>query len=301
MKTTKYLSLFLIIILAISAIYWGFTSTDTKKVSRELTDDFRKYWFSGEAEITSYELSQARYGEVRDGKSVLIFVSEPFLKNKQVKADNPSDDDVTVLKLNSTKNYITGIYPYSIMTSTFFPISYQDHAIKVTNTVTEWCGQAYTQINSRDRFEVTSHSYFENEADQNYKIEEGLLEDEIWTQIRINPQDLPIGNIDLIPSLEYTRLKHIPVKKFKAEASLDKKGALSSYKIHYPNLERTLVINFKTKFPHTIDNWQETYKSGFGKDAKKLTSTAKKIRTIKSAYWSKKSITDVSLRDSLGL
>ena len=47
--------------------------------------DFNAYWYGGEAEITSYELEQVRYGEVHKGTSVLIFVTEPFSKKKQVK------------------------------------------------------------------------------------------------------------------------------------------------------------------------------------------------------------------------
>jgi hypothetical protein len=44
---------------------------------REITD-FEKYWFNGEAELSSFQLTQARYGELREGKAVMIFVTEPF-------------------------------------------------------------------------------------------------------------------------------------------------------------------------------------------------------------------------------
>ena len=45
------------------------------------------YWYRGEAEITTYDLRQARYGELREGTAVLIQVSEPFLAEKQVKSN----------------------------------------------------------------------------------------------------------------------------------------------------------------------------------------------------------------------
>ena len=45
-------------------------------------DPFGDYWYQGEAEITSYELEQARYGSMHDGEAVLIFVTERFLENK---------------------------------------------------------------------------------------------------------------------------------------------------------------------------------------------------------------------------
>ncbi|MEP1854382.1 MAG: septum formation inhibitor Maf, partial [Nonlabens ulvanivorans] len=77
-------------------------STDNNRLESledlTLTQDFKDYWYSGKAEISSYELSQSRYGEMRDGKSVMIFVTEPFNTVDEVKADNPSDDNRPVMK-----------------------------------------------------------------------------------------------------------------------------------------------------------------------------------------------------------
>ena len=53
------------------------------------------------------------------GKAVLIYVTEDFLNKEQVKANRKSKVSQTVLKLNRTKKFNTGIYPYSIMTSLF--------------------------------------------------------------------------------------------------------------------------------------------------------------------------------------
>ena len=171
-----------------------------------LTDEFKSYWYAGEAEITSYSLEQARYGELRKGTAALIFVTEDFNPKKQVKADVSGPDNVSVLKLNATKNFNTGIYPYSIMQSTFYPLSYQGHAIKVTSSMQEWCGHVYTQLNNRNGFEVKSHSYFESESDQELNLEKHILENELWTQLRINPNALPTGEHLVIPSFEYIRL-----------------------------------------------------------------------------------------------
>ena len=79
-------------------------------------DKFAAYWYSGKAELASYDLVQNRYGEDRNGSAVLIFVTEPFSGEKQVKLDDPSTADaVTVMKLNFTRNFTTGIYPYSMI------------------------------------------------------------------------------------------------------------------------------------------------------------------------------------------
>lgn len=266
--------------------------------------DFNDYWYSGEAEITSYDLEQSRYGEVHRGKSVLVFVTEPFSKSKQVKLDNwrdSSDDNVSVLKLNMTKKFITGIYPYSMMMSSFTPVSYDKYpsAFKVTSSSQEWCGQTWMQLNLKeDGYHLKGYSYFESEGDISEAIDDVLLEDQLWSKVRLSPQDLPIGETTLFPSTFYLRLKHRAMKPKKAKLSLAQvntsdysASSHSKYSIEYA--DRSLTIYFETNFPHTILGWEETYGQ--------RTTKAKKINTIKSPYWSKNSDSDRELRKELGL
>jgi len=266
-----------------------------------LTPAFKDYWYSGEAEITSYKLEQARYGELRDGHAVLIFVTEPFLADKQVKADRSNPGNIPVLKLNSTKKYFTGIYPYSVMSSSFYPVKDNQHAIKISSSVQEWCGHVYAQLNNKEEFEYEAHSYFEGEADQEFIMEKNILENELWNKLRINPNGLPQGELEVIPSFEYTRVAHKKIKAYKASASLTEKDGISSYSITYPELDRTLTINFSTAFPHTIESWTDEFKSGYGANAKMLISRATKIRRIKTPYWQQNGNKDIILRDSLGI
>ena len=277
---------------------------ETKKTAtpkKALSKNFKAYWYAGNAEITSYKLEQARYGELRQGKAVKIFVTEPFLKDKQVKADGNNSDNIPVLKLNSTKNYLTGIYPYSIMTSSFYPVHDNGHAIKLAFSSQEWCGQVYAQLNNREVFQINSHSYFETEGDEEIDVAKTNLEDEIWNRIRINPGALPVGKFEMIPSLEYIRLTHKALKAYKANASLTSKQGLSSYIINYPELDRTLTIFFTKAFPYAIESWSESFKSGYGPNAKTLTSTGTKIKRLKTPYWRQNGNKDLYLRDSLGL
>nr|WP_299346086.1 septum formation inhibitor Maf [Allomuricauda sp.] len=268
---------------------------------KPLSQEFKKYWYAGNAEITSYELEQARYGELRKGTSVLIYVTEPFLPEKQVKADQNNSSNVPVLKLNATKKYLTGIYPYSVMSSTFYPVYDNQHAIKTSLSMQEWCGHVYSQINNRDEFEFMSHSYFESEADQNFSLGKEILENEIWNKVRINPSDLPIGDFKMIPSLEYIRLRHVEIKAYDVSASLSEENGISTYSINYPELERTLRITFNSAFPYTIESWSEEFQSGFGPNAKLMTTTAKKMQSLRTAYWGQNGNDDEVLRDSLGL
>lgn len=268
---------------------------------KPLSEAFKTYWYAGEAEITSYKLQQARYGETRDGEAVLIYVTEPFLPGVQVKADASHSDNVPVLKLNTTKNYLTGIYPYSIMTSTFYPVYDNQHAIKVAFSSQEWCGQVYAQLNNREQFDVMSHSYFESEADQDLYLDKTILENEIWNKIRIDPANLPVGDFNVIPSLEYIRLSHKELKAYNASLALTDTEGISTYEINYPELKRMLKINFSTEFPYAIQGWSETATSGFGENAKQMTSTATKMKTLKTPYWQQNGNKDLSLRDSLSL
>ena len=266
-----------------------------------LSKAFKEYWYAGDAEITSYRLEQARYGEIREGKSVLIFVTEPFLPEVQVKADQSAPSNIPVLKLNATKKYLTGIYPYSVMSSTFYPVHDNQHAIKTNLSMQEWCGHVYAQLNNRAQFEYQLHSYFEGEADQNKTLNKAILENEIWNKIRINPEGLPVGQIDIIPSLEYFRLKHIPIQSFKATASLENNGETNSYTIDYEGTERKITIDFSAEFPYAIEGWVEEYKSGFGPDAKTMVSKGTKLKSLKTPYWKQNSNKFVALRDSLAL
>jgi hypothetical protein len=259
------------------------------------TKEFKDYWFAGEGEITSYKLEQARYGEIREGEAVMVYVTEDFLPDIQVKTDNYNKNNIKVLKLNALKNFNTGIYPYSIMQSTFYPISNNQHAIKVSCSVQEWCGHAYTQLNNKQQFDVDSHSYFESESDKNFSLEKSILENELWTQLRIDPKSLPIGNLKIIPSFEFLRLRHVPLKAYEANVEITD----SVYSISYPELDRTLKIVYNNVFPFEILSWEETFKSGFGPNSKILTTKATRLKTIKSAYWEKNSNVDESLRETL--
>lgn len=263
----------------------------------KLSQAFKTYWYAGKAEISSYKLEQVRYGELREGTAVLIYVTEDFLPKSQVKADNYNEANIPVLKLNATKKFNTGMYPYSIMQSTFYPVANDNFPIKISSSVQEWCGHVYTQLNTKEDFEIISHSYFQGEADESFNLKKTYTENGLWTQLRIDPETLPTGNIKLIPSLEFTRLKHKKIKAYKAEVKLNN----DTYQIFYPELDRKLSIKFNPEFPYDILGWEETILAGFGSTKKHMTTKATKIKTIKSPYWEKNKNSDEVLREDLGL
>lgn len=308
MKTYNYISVIAVTILMMSCKNENKTAVAVAEDTTEktattsppvqpLSQAFKDYWYAGEAEITSYKLEQARYGELREGTAVMVYVTEPFDADQQVKADYDKASNIPVLKLNATKNFNTGIYPYSIMQSTFYPVGNNQHALKVSASIQEWCGQVYSQINNRDALEFMSHSYFQSEGDQNTTLSKAILENELWTQLRIDPKSLPTGNIEVIPALEFIRLMHIEAKPYKAIATLTD----GQYMLNYAGLNRELRISFSPAFPYNIEGWTESYQSGFGANARVLQSTATKLTRLKSAYWSKNSNADADLRQQLQL
>ena len=264
---------------------------------RKLSPEFKSYWYAGVAEVSSYALKQARYGEMREGEAVLIYVTEPFNAEKQVKANRKTNETPSVLKLNRVRKFLTGIYPYSIMSSIFYPVSVESQALKISTSVQEWCGHVYAQLNNRETFEIQSNSYFESEADQTFSLQKNILEDELWTLLRVDPGLIPTGEQKVIPSLEFLRLKHQPIKAYNAKLEIIENEDFNTLTLSYPDLNRQLTIEFGKQAPFRIEGWTESYPSG----GQTITSEARLINRILSPYWQKNSNSDVSLRDSLGL
>ncbi len=269
---------------------------------RKLSDEAKEYWYKGGgAEITSYKLTQARYGELRDGEAVMVFVTEPFSPSSNTKADNPSKDNISVLKLNFTKRFNTGIYPYSMMNSSFFPMEEGNMSLKMSTSVQEWCGHVYMELRNKKRFEMENFSYFEGESFKE-EIEKVELEDDLWSKIRLDPKSIRSGQIKLIPSFFYLRLVHKETKGYTADIQVtESKELTSEISVNYPELNRTLRIKYTTAFPHDILSWKETYKDGFGPDSKLLETSGVRMKSIRSRYWEKNANSDSGLRQELGL
>lgn len=124
----------------------------------------------GKAEISTYALTQPRYGQERQGEAILVFVTETFADDVLVKSDGGHDVEYSVLKLNEVRDFTTGIYDYNVMTSSFLRVdggSLWGVPVKTSFSMQEWCGHVYEQLLVRgDTIERTSHSYFDGEADR---------------------------------------------------------------------------------------------------------------------------------------
>ncbi len=258
--------------------------------------EFNDYWYQGKAELSHYKLKQARYGELRDGDAVLIFVTEDESPETHVKAGDQSDKNIPILKNNFQRSFVTGIYPYSLLTTTSTPVNVEQnpHSMRVSFSGQEWCGMVFNMLDYKNgNWNYSQHSYFPNEGDMTSSLDGVFSEDEIWNLIRIDYKSLPQGEIEILPSLMHLRLHHEEMKVYHAIASLiaDEAGVLN-YELNYSDLDRKLIISFEENFPLRILSWTETYKDGFGNNAQELTTEAKLDTTIMLDYWSRNSNAD---------
>ncbi|MEM6345731.1 MAG: hypothetical protein AAF927_17695 [Bacteroidota bacterium] len=273
--------------------------------------DIDPYWYQGKAELNSYDLQQSRYGEIHPGYAVVVFVTEDFLTDKQVKNESyRSENSTKILKTNHLRKFPTGIYDYALMTSVFNPVDTRKypHALKVTFSAQDWCGQSFMQINRKGKgYDVEVRSYFEQEGDQNFTVSPDLLlEDEIMNLLRIDPEALPTGNIELYPSATYTRLLHKPMKALKAKASRESYTGnefegpeLMVYTVEFSDIKRSLSVVYESASPYRIAGWKESSKNPFnGSD---LSTVAKRKKTLMSPYWSQHDLADSHLRTELGI
>ena len=263
---------------------------------------FASYWYQGTAEINVFDLQQSRYGERRQGKAVMIFVTEDFSKSKQVKLDAPEDrpsDAQKVLKLNMTRDFVTGVYPYHTMLSVFTPVHEESPAPKLTASVTEWCGQSFTQLNYKSgKYTAKQFSYFESEGDLESKLD-GQAEEELFTLLRLNPNLVPLGNVTLIPSLIFQRFAHIPLKPEQATISRKMIGSdQAELIVVYGEIGRKIAVRYQQLFPYEITGFTETWTKANGQQE---VTTATRTHLRQMPYWKQNEQVYESLRKELGL
>jgi len=295
----KY-AFFLSIIFSIAACQPGNQKIGTYTEARS-TDTFENYWYSGEAEVNTYALKQVRYGAIHEGRATRIFVTEPMSVDRQVKSDDPvAEKSRTVLKMNATRKFNTGVYPYSVMTSVFSPVdgAAMSLPLKLTSSIQEWCGQTFLQMNreKKNAYRYHSFSYFGSEGDQQGRWTSAMLEDGLWNQIRLEPGALPTGSIQLIPAGAYLRFQHLDLQLFEAVATVKKtKNGRKIYEVRYMDIPRILRIEFDAQFPYVIRSWEEE-----NTNSGRMTR-AELLASDKRAYWSQNGVDDRSERSELQL
>lgn len=196
-------------------------------------DAFWNHWGDGRGELAGYDLTFPRYGELRRGVAVAVFVTETFSSSLRVKADpgkHPASDEFPVMKLNLIESFPTGIYDYNLFTSSFIALAGVNGLpagapAKVSFSAQEWCGHVYSQLLfDRSAVRQVLHSYFDGEADRTEELPHpagGLSEDALlmWARGLAAPVLAPgeTREAEILGSFKLARLGHRGVAWQKAK------------------------------------------------------------------------------------
>jgi hypothetical protein len=278
-------------------------------------DSFWKRWGDGKGELSSYDLTIPRYGELRKGVAIAVFVTETFSNSLRVKSDpgrHEKSDEFPVMKLNLVEDFSTGIYDYNLLTSAFValnPVNGRSAgaATKVAFSSQEWCGSVYAQILfDAGSARLTSHSYFDGEADQSRQLavsNDALSGDALllWARGFAAPLLMPgeRREVPFVRSIEAARLGHQPVEMLMATLT----RSTSSSRVAVPagawDVERrtveitggpTWTFFVETAEPHRIVGWE----SSDGEKASLLASD-------RLEYWKMHGEKDLPALSRLGL
>ena len=274
--------------------------------------DFYAHWGDGRAEVSSYEVVQPRYGELRRGYGVMIFVTEDINRNTLIKVESPRTppgDRVYVLKLNNLLKFSTGIYDYAVMTSVFSAVEgggKESFALrKLTLGAQEWCGQVYDEALVRGgRMEGQLNSYFESEGRHSYELtlpSDFASEDHLLIRIRElrGPVMAPGEELEvaLLPSLWSLRRQHRPhetvravLSKQQPETIVAGERSFEAVPWRWDTGERHKTVWVEKDYPRRILAWED---SGGGR--------GRLIETLREPYWKLNSNTDAVLRKRLGI
>jgi len=251
---------------------------------------FWKVWGDGKAELSGYAITTTRYGVPREGRIVLIYVTEPMDRRNWIKddaGDVPVEERVNVLKLNNVLKFQTGIYPYSVMTSVFAPVdaSSADRfaPAKIAMSAQEWCGLVYQKVvPAPEAFASEMRSYFHAEGDRDATVKTPpgtLYEDALLIQLRELDGPFAGGKSwagSLVPSLWSQRRSHAalgPVAATIKREEATRNGApVTRFTLLYGSVATTYDV--EKAAPRRVLSWKTE-----GGDEAKL------LKTARLPYW----------------
>jgi len=272
--------------------------------------DFYGHWGDGKAELSSYRVVQPRYGELRQGYGVMIFVTEDIHRDTYIKVESPQPQEkcLYVLKLNNVLKFNTGIYDYSVMTSVFSEVEGGTEPFvlrKISLSAQEWCGHVFDEILLHERrIEGHLNSYFEAEGRRDYELEvpeNFVSEDHLLIRMReLKGAFMATGEerqISLMPSLWSLRTAHVPhalvgaVLRKGGQEEVDVDGGRTQavlWQIEREGQWRKWWV--EVGYPRRILKWQDS-DGGQGE----------LLKTIRVPYWQLHANADEVYRGELGL
>jgi hypothetical protein len=234
----------------------------------------------------------------------LIYVTEPHDRRTWIKDDGvEAPNRVEVMKLIRSVHFLTGIYPYSVMASTFAPVdawgSVRFQPVRVSLDVQEWCGSVSHRVwPAPGRLRSLRLSYFADEGETliDRELPEGTLyEDALPIQLR--ELDGPFNGGDdwsgwLLPELWRLRASHGPMEPVQASITRSE-GARDGVPVTHFLLEAGDYwrrFDVETAAPRRVLGWVAS-----------TGDTADLLSTDRLAYWSLNAPGEELFRERLGL
>jgi hypothetical protein len=223
-------------------------------INHESNATFQNYWKMQGVEQTKFILVE---DSTVIGEADLSFSLKDFGK------DQPNGI-IKSLSTNFTQKINQENYHYSEITTAITPLNslIYPHAMAITSSTQS------NDVTDFSSFQPQPKSYLfisrnsQNPEKETREISEKIhLEDEIWAKIRMNPDALPQGEFEMIPSLGYwNKIHESPnAQEVKAELkSVEGNPKLKVYSLDYPALRRKLDIIFGAKPPYLIFQFKET-------------------------------------------
>ncbi len=225
-------------------------------INQETNKTFTDYWKNSKTETTKYELKE---DSISVGEGSLTFSID------YVEGVNKTDS-IQTLHSDFTGEIHKENYDYSAMTSAYLPLNLtiRPHAMKVINSVQEPTVNSFLTLSQIPKsYEIIAKSTFKEKTKEHFVLERKNLEDELWAKIRMNPNDLPTGDIEMIPSFAYWQSVRKSPNIYEAKAELKEYAGteftgkkLKIYNLDYSDLKRNLSIVFESDFPFEIVGWK---------------------------------------------
>ncbi len=223
-------------------------------VNQETNTMFQKYWKTQSVETTKFILKQ---DSVTIGEATLSYSLKDFGK------DQPNGA-IYSLSSNFVQKISQGNYNYSENTIAVMPLNtpLYSHALSIVSSTQSNNGTDFLSFQPEPKsYLFVGRDSVEPEKEIHKSTEKGDLEDEIWAKIRMNPDALPQGAIEMIPSLGYWNKIHQSPSAQEVKAGLkgmEGNPKLKIYSLNYPELKRKLDIVFEANFPYQIMEFRDS-------------------------------------------
>ncbi|MFQ5600118.1 MAG: hypothetical protein ACE5G2_06150 [Candidatus Krumholzibacteriia bacterium] len=211
-------------------------------------------WDDGNAEFCAYEVTWHRYGNLYEGRALLVLVKEPWAPDLNVKADRPRPDGFEVLKLNHVRDVATGIYTYHQMASVYFRRD-SGSLVKIAATSSEACGISMAEmVDGR----LETRSYFDGQGDRTTPYPaDSVPEDGLPALLRDYVQGEPPRMLQVVPSLLRGRFAHLDAAAYTVHkrrvARIDvPAGTFSGVEIELRSGDRSIAYVFEDTGPFRV-------------------------------------------------